>query len=217
MKIKELILFTNNLKLQIHFYSKILEFTDVESTSESHSFKIGESILTFKYRKNCTPYHFAFNIYSNKEYEALIWLKSRVELLPFNGEKMINFESWNAKALYFYDCDRNIVEFIARKNLKMDSTDLFSSKSVLNISEIGIASGSIEETYDEINELKRIDLYSGNFDRFCALGNEEGMFILANPKLKKWFPNDDDIHQSDFILKGDYNFKFTNGNFLKIA
>jgi catechol 2,3-dioxygenase-like lactoylglutathione lyase family enzyme len=215
--IKELTLYTQNLVEQIDFYSNVLEFELVYKSKTECSFKLGNSMLTFKIHENTGPYHFAFNIYSNMMQEALNWLKERVELLSFNNKEIVNFESWNAKALYFYDSDKNIVEFIARKNLKMDSNLPFSSKSIINISEIGIASGTMRKTYNEISALKPIELYSGDLDRFGALGNEEGMFILANPIRKKWFPNDDNIHQSNFIVKGDYNFEFRNGNIIEIT
>jgi catechol 2,3-dioxygenase-like lactoylglutathione lyase family enzyme len=217
MKIKELVLYTQHLASQIEFYAKTLEFELVHQDKMGCSFKLGNSILSFKLGENIQPYHFAFNIYSNKEHEALNWLKERVELLPFNGKRMVNFQSWNAKALYFYDHDKNIVEYIARKNLKNNSNEPFSSASILNISEIGIASSTLKKTYEKIHIFKPIELYSGNFNRFCALGNEEGMFILANPALKKWFPSNDDIHQSDFVIKGDYNFEFKNGDFIEIT
>ena len=217
MKIKELVLYTQNLESQIEFYTKKLQFEIVHQDKMRCSFKVGNSILSFELGENNKPYHFAFNIYSNKEHEALNWLKERVELLPFNGKRMVNFQSWNAKALYFYDPDKNIVEYIARKNLKNNSRESFTSASVLNISEIGVASSALKKTYEMINKFKPIELYSGNFNRFCALGDEEGMFILVDPTLKKWFPCNDDIHQSDFTIKGDYNFEFRNGDFNEIT
>ncbi len=125
MKIKELILYTNNLKAQVHFYSKILEFTRVKTCAECSSFKIGESILTFKYNEKSTPYHIAFNIPSNIDEGALNWLKQRVELLPFDGEELVDFRSWNAKAMYFYDADSNIIEFISRKDYIYSATNSF--------------------------------------------------------------------------------------------
>ncbi len=49
------------------------------------------------------------------------------------------------------------------------------------------------------------------------MGNNEGMFILAHTKLKKWIPTNDKIHRSDFTIKGDYNFKYTNGKIMEIT
>ncbi|MFK5878788.1 MAG: VOC family protein [Flavobacteriaceae bacterium] len=216
MKIKELTLFTSNLDAQIEFYSKVLDFETVFQNSYSCTFKTGKSLLTFVKSKKSISYHFAFNIPSNKENEASIWLKERVSLLPHKGEELINFESWNAKALYFYDADKNIVEFIARKNLNINSNNSFSPKSLLNISEIALASTNIKETVGVLNSINPIKKYSGDFERFCALGDEEGLFILANPTLKKWFPTDDEVEQSDFKIKGDFNFEFINGKFIEL-
>ena len=66
MKIQELILFTNNLDQQVDFYATILEFPIINSTPETCSFKMGNSILTLKYKRNIVPYHYAINIPSFK-------------------------------------------------------------------------------------------------------------------------------------------------------
>ena len=50
---------------------------------------------------------------------------------------------------------------------------------------------------------------------FVCWGNEEGMFIMVNPELKEWFPKGDKVFQSDFIIRGDYNFKFSQGAFAR--
>ncbi|MBK5209464.1 MAG: VOC family protein [Flavobacteriaceae bacterium] len=217
MKIEELILFTNNLEQQVDFYATVLEFQIINSTPESCSFKIGQSTLVFQYKKDTVPYHFAFNIPSNKEDEALKWLKERVEILPFDENEIIDFSSWNAKSIYFYDADKNIVEFIARKNLNINFTEKFSSKSILNISEIGVATMQIPALFKRLNQILGIDVFSGDFERFCAVGDENGLFIIVHKQLKKWFPTGDKIYDSDFIIKGDYNFEFKNGKIIEIT
>lgn len=216
MKIKELIIYTSKLNLQIDFYATVLELAVVISTPESTSFKIGESILTLKYRKDVTPYHFALNIPSNKEKEALYWLKERVDVLGFDNQEIIDFKSWNAKAIYFYDLDNNIVEFISRKNLNLNSSQKFSSKEINNISEIGIASTTIKDTFNKLNTIRNVSVYSGDMEEFCAVGDESGLFILSNNNLRKWFPTGDEIYQSDFIIKGDFNFEFKKGEIIEI-
>ena len=216
MKIKELIIFTNNLDQQIDFYSTILELPIVNSTPESTSLKIGDSILTLQYKRNTVPYHFAFNILSNMEKKALYWLKERVDVLSFDKNEIIDFSNWNAKAIYFYDLDKNIVEFIARKNLNSNSDLKFSSKSILNISEMGLVTNEIQNTFNKLNKIRNIEVFSGDFERFCAVGDDNGLFILVNNNLKKWFPTGDLIQQSDFKMKGDFNFEYTNGEIIEI-
>jgi len=55
------------------------------------------------------------------------------------------------------------------------------------------------------------------FDRFCAVGDENGLFIVVNNELKKWFPTGDLIEQSDFKIRGDFNFNYTNGEIIEIT
>lgn len=199
MQIKELILFTNNIYRQRDFYSKILELEEIESFSNDElSYKIDDSVLKFITRDKATPYHFAINIYSNQEQEALLWLKERVSILKDGKEEIQNFESWNAKSVYFYDEDKNIVEFIARKNLRRNSNESFSSKSLFEISEIGLPTLSIEETYRKLNNRIGLKIYSGSFDDFCAIGDENGLIICVDQIKKGWFPINDKASPSDF-------------------
>lgn len=216
MKINRLILYTAQLEEQTTFYKDVLGFKLVEKTPDHSSFKIGTSILSFYFRETSTPYHFAFNIPSNQIKEALQWLKQRVEVLTDERIEIHDFESWNAQAVYFYDKDQNIVEFIARKNLKIESFTAFRPESVLNISEIGLPVNNMERTLHHLNLVKKLPIYSGDMERFCAAGDEHGLFIIINKEKKKWFPNDDTPHSSYFRMEGDYNIEFTNGKINKI-
>ena len=128
--------------------------------------------MKFISREGATPYHFAINIYSNQEQEALLWLKKRVAILMDGRNEIQNFESWDAKA---------------RKNLRHNSNEEFNSKSLLEISEIGLATISIEETYRKLNNETGLYIYSGSFDEFCAIGDENGLIICVDQINKRWF------------------------------
>jgi catechol 2,3-dioxygenase-like lactoylglutathione lyase family enzyme len=211
MKIGELILDTGNLTEQISFYQDTLNFKLIKRTESYASFQIGESILTFISKDKALPYHFAFNIPSNNEKEALQWLKNRVEIIPYKNDEIIDFVNWEAKAIYFYDRDHNIVEFIARRVVNNENLSEFNSKSVLNISEIGIGTYNIKQIYQELNNMKPISIFDGSFEKFCALGNNEGLFIVVDLLKKDWFPAGDKIHISDFTVNGDYSFEYRDG------
>jgi catechol 2,3-dioxygenase-like lactoylglutathione lyase family enzyme len=211
MKIEELILDTGNLTEQISFYQDTLNFKLIKRTESYASFQIGESILTFISKDKALPYHFAFNIPSNNEKEALQWLKNRVEIIPYKNDEIIDFVNWEAKAIYFYDRDHNIVEFIARRVVNNENLSEFNSKSVLNISEIGIGTYNIKQIYQELNNMKPISIFDGSFEKFCALGNNEGLFIVVDLLKKDWFPAGDKIHISDFTVNGDYSFEYRDG------
>lgn len=217
MKIKEVILFTNNIQNQKRFYKSVLGFEQLFDSPEKISFKAGESVLSFKFKENVRPYHLAFNIPSNAINDALIWLQKRIEVLDCEGEKIADFYNWNAKAIYFYDADKNIMEIIARERINIESDFAFTPNTIISISEMAIVTTNIERVYNSINQIKPIPIFDGDFSRFCALGNDEGLFILVNNTKKKWYPTNDEAFTSDFIIKGDYNFTFTNGQIKELS
>ncbi|WP_147679058.1 VOC family protein [Algibacter pacificus] len=214
MKIEEIILFTNQIEKQKQFYQQVLELDLVFNSEEKITFKAGCSLLTFQYKKDVKAAHFAFNIPSNKIDDALVWLKKRVYILSDGETEISNFESWNAKAVYFYDADNNIVECIARRDLNIESSVSFSSKSILYISEMAIATADISAVYQAISNIKSIPIFDGDFNRFCALGNHEGLLILIDKTVKTWQPTGEMAHTADFIMRGDYNFSFIDGEVL---
>lgn len=216
MQITELTLYSSNLNQLKDFYTNILDIP-LHSETENHiGFVIGDSLLKFKYQLNSTPYHIAINIPSNKEHEALAWLKDRVAILNHFDDEIIDFINWNAKAIYFYDTDKNIIEFIARKNLKTDSLQPFTSLSLLEISEIGMPVNHIEKVFQTLNKTATFPIYFGDLNKFCAIGNERGLFIVIDKNHKNWFPTNDKAFASDFkavIFTNDkqYTINFSKG------
>jgi catechol-2,3-dioxygenase len=132
------------------------------------------------------------------------------------GHEIQDFDTWNAKAVYFYDIDNNIVEFIARKNLNYKSTEKFNKNSLLEISEIGIPTTNIEKEFAFLNKKLGLSIYDGGFNDFCAIGTEKGLFICINKNVKGWYPVNDKAYSSDFELKviiekEKFNIAYLNG------
>ena len=200
MKIQELTLYTSNIDGQTEFYSQVLGLEIVKKSPKNVSFHIDNSLLQFEQKKEATPYHFAINIPANKEEEALQWLKSRITILKDEQDEIIDFRAWNAKAIYFYDQDKNIVELIARKNLKNESDQNFGPEQFLEISEIGVPTRDIESEFSILRNAMGIEIYDGGFGNFCAIGDENGLFICINKEHKKWYPTNDKAFASNFEL-----------------
>jgi len=209
MQFNELILFTKNLKKQEHFYGAVLNLEIKEKNHDSFAIYLQKSKLIVKYNKHSNPYHFAINIPNNQEVQALNWLKKRVKIVTYNNNEIIDFKSWNAKSIYFYDADNNIVEFIARKNLPNQTNKPFNTNSLIEISEIGVTTLSIKTIYNYLNSQLQLSIYDGGFKNFCAIGEEKGLFIVVNRNTKKWFPTNDDIYSSNFTLKLFHNNRET--------
>ena len=200
MRILELTLFTKNINRIKEFYSSVLGLPIREEHTDHCIFGIGHSKLTFIQKHGATPYHFAFDIPSNQELEAHRWLSDRVELIKDGDNEIIDFKSWNAKAIYFYDPDDNIVEFIARKNLDNQSDRIFCSTSLVSISEIGLAVKNILPTLKYLKEELGLKPYIGESPRFTAMGDEIGLIICIDSSLKKWYPPMDEAYPSHFEL-----------------
>ena len=215
MIIREITLFTSNIQKQRHFYKQVLQFETLLDSPEQIAFKVGKSTLVFQYKPSVKPSHIAFNIPSNAINDALIWLKQRTDVLQCDNQSIAYFDRWKAKAIYFYDADNNIMEFIAREGIGIESDTAFSPNTIIAISEMAIATTDIASVYHQINTIKPIPIFDGDFERFCALGNNEGLFIIIDKNKKTWFPTMEEAFTSDFIIKGDYNFHFENGKLLK--
>lgn len=222
MEIKELKIYTQNLLQQVDFYSKKLGLALIDKTENQATFQIGKSKFRIVKSDKSQPYHFAINIPNNKEIESLAWLNNRVEILKDGENEIQYFDGWNAKAIYFYDIDNNIVEFIARKNLKNESHADFDVDSLLEISEIGMPVRDIESTFNALKKISSIEIFDGEFNRFCAIGDEYGLFICINKQVKDWFPAGDKANSSAFEIRfrekgSEYEIAFINEQIKAVA
>ena len=201
MKISFLKLFSPNLEAQFRFYAEVLQL-DVKRLSEAHfQVQLPNSILEFWQKKEATPYHIAFHIPARQEEKALEWLEQRVEILPDEDQKIIDFPAWQAKSLYFYDKDRNILEFISRRHMYATASAHFSAESVLGISEIGLATTNVQQKFNFLNEHFGLTKFTGDYEHFCATGDDEGLFIIINKEQKDWIPVGDTAYASEFDIK----------------
>lgn len=191
MKIQELTLLTNNLIETQFFYEKTIGFHKVSETETSVSFAVGTSKLIFVLtEENQNPkYHFAFNIPTNLLNEAIQWTLKRTSLIETENTFITDFETWKAKAIYFFDNNRNILEFICRTDLNNQSDRPFSVETILNINEIGIVIDQPLQTGQEIIEKTKTEYFSKGpkRDDFVAIGNDNGLFVISNPN-RKWYP-----------------------------
>ena len=92
------------------------------------------------------------------------------------------------------------------------SSKKFSPDSLLKISEIGLPTLNIEKVYKDLNQQIGLSIFSGSFNDFCAIGDENGLIICIDQIKKKWIPKDDKAFFSDFdakIINGNKSFIIT--------
>lgn len=191
MKLAHIEIQTNNIQKTTTFYQDILELEIIENNTKYVSIQAGNSILKFVENPQFNSiYHFAFNIPENKLDEAIEWCKNKVGLIFIKDQNVItNFENWNANAVYFYDNNGNLLEFIARHDLNNAQSQKFSSKAILNISEIGIVNENPLELGKELIAKHNLEFFSknDNSEIFAAVGDDEGLLIMVKPN-RNWYP-----------------------------
>lgn len=201
MRIKTLKIFTPNLERQLHFYQQVLGLEVQRMGSAAFEVKVGFSMLQFQQREEVTPYHIAFHIEAYNEEQALLWLKERVTIIEDEGKEIVDFPNWNARSVYFYDADKNILEFISRRHCFLTENTDFSPHAIRGISEIGVATSEVRKVFELLNGEFGLKKYTGDYEVFCATGDDEGLFIVVNKDKKTWFPASDTAFASPFEIK----------------
>lgn len=148
----------------------------------------GDSRMTFiEDRQAENPfYHFAFNIPENKIVAAREWQLQRSPLLPIperNRAKtlppdIVDYSHWNAHSVFFLDPGGNVVEYIARHDLKNATRGPFRSSDILGTSEIALIVDDVPGTVANLRPALALDPYRGTSDAFAALGDEEGLVLV---------------------------------------
>jgi catechol-2,3-dioxygenase len=205
MKIKELKIYSNHLKEQKEFYVSLFGLELANDSAFLFTVKVGDSLLSFIKSEDNPYYHYAINIPSNQILESSEWLRERVNILPYEDKEIVNFPAWNANSIYFYDADKNIVEFIARRNININSNNSFSSNSLLHISEIGLPTNDVPKAFNKLNKHYALEKYDCDLRKFCAVGDEYGLFIVVNYNSKKWLPFQDEALPFPFEIHFDNN------------
>ena len=170
------------------FYHKLLGLA-VEKESERLTITAGETPITFRKatKEEGKPfYHFAFNIPENKLLAAHDWQKKRTPLLPIPKtlrdpkfpDAVVDYSHWNAHSIFFFDPAGNVVEYIARHDLKNSAEGEFSSKDILYASEIAFVVDDVAATVSKLKEIVGVEQYKGASDQFAALGDERGLLLV---------------------------------------
>ncbi|GAA4276578.1 hypothetical protein GCM10022259_13020 [Aquimarina mytili] len=191
--IKNIRLLTSaSLEVMKEFYvGKLGLEVDNEKDSEV-TFVAGVSTITFV---KIDPvmgnpwYHFAFNIPENKILKARTWQLQRTTLILTPQrlrdtrfpDDVRHFRNWNAHSVFFWDPAGNLLEYIARHDLKNGAEGEFITRDILNVSEIGFVVDDQEKEAHDIHNNLGIEVYPKTSNFWWAMGNENGL-LLCLPK-----------------------------------
>ncbi len=131
-------------------------------------------------------YHFAFNIPENKIVAAREWQLARSPLLPIPERNraaglppdIVDYSHWNAHSIFFLDPGGNVVEYIARHDLKNSAAGAFSSRDILGTSEIALIVDDVPATVTQLRSALALESYRGASAEFAALGDESGLVLV---------------------------------------
>lgn len=154
-------------------------------------------------------YHFAFNIPQNKILAAREWQLARSPLVPTPErlrdrdypDDVRHFPHWNAHSVFFFDPAWNIVEYIARHDLKNDAPGGFTTTDLLCISEIGFVVEQPNEHARALHAALGLEAYPRGTDNWWAMGDEHGL-VLCLPKGRVFGENTDTPKAFDVFPTG---------------
>jgi hypothetical protein len=191
MNINYLELVTKDLQAQKECYSEILELP-VELSADQLRVQVGKTTLVFTQATSDFDgaYHFAFNIPENQLLAAKTWIAERVPLLrDETGKDDFDSTNWNSHSVYFKDAAGNVLEFIARRDLKNSVDGEFNSGQILNVSEIGLPSEGVIGLADQLCAKLGLSVFHQQpNENFTPVGDDNGLFILPI-KGRIWIPN----------------------------
>ena len=175
------------------FYGKTLDLAIPEEGDDRFTVEAGETRITFVSGGELVGgrppfYHFAFNIPENKILKALEWQQKRTPMLAIPERnraagfppEVVDYSHWNAHSIFFLDPAGNVVEYIARHDLKNGDTAPFSWADILYASEIGLVVDDVAGTAAKLKEVATVTQYRGGSDQFVAMGDEYGLLLVMN-------------------------------------
>lgn len=187
-RIRKVGLRTHLIDELMDLYGSTLGFEIVEQDEGFFSFRAGATTFEFMQAEPDTEpfYHFAFNISENKIEAAREWQLERTPLMPIpeslqsrdHSEGIVNFASWNAHAMYFYDPAGNVVEYIARHDLRNARDGAFGIADVDCVSEIAFIVDDVAEDGNLIGAVAGVSDFRPGDDQFRALGDSDGLLLI---------------------------------------
>ena len=92
--------------------------------------------------------------------------------------EVVDYAHWNAHSVFFLDPAGNVVEYIARHDLKNGDTGAFGWPDILCVSEIALVVDDVRAAAETVTRAAAVQQYKGGDEQFMALGDEWGLLLL---------------------------------------
>jgi catechol-2,3-dioxygenase len=121
-----------------------------------------------------------------------------------DGRDEFHFQRVNRHAVYFADPAGNILELIARHNLKDGSPGRFSLTDVLYVNHFGFVVDDVMKSIEQIRKALHLQLRQPPVDTFAQLGDEHRHLVLVS-RERLWLPEGTKpakVFSSEVVLHG---------------
>jgi catechol 2,3-dioxygenase-like lactoylglutathione lyase family enzyme len=198
VRIRQLTIATGDLEAQAAFYGERLGLPLGRDDDGGLEVRLRESTIHFRRSEPGLDarYHFAINVPADSIQAATAWLRGRAEPLAFHddpdepeGATVVRTDV-GAGCVYFLDAAGNVVELIANPHLGSEGS-AFGPASLIEIAEIGVASGDTDATVAEVSAAFGEGVYwgGGPDSLLTAVGDHHAVVIIA-PIGRGWIPVD---------------------------
>jgi hypothetical protein len=146
--------------------------------------------------------------------EAKEWQGRRSKLLQVRAEvagenapvDVADFVHWNAHSVFFWDPAGNLLEYIARHDLKNSAPGDFSTKDILYASEIGFVADDTTNLAQAIRAATGIGPYRSPDSVF--LGSDLGLLLVLQKGRRPWAVYNEsargfDIYPTQAVVRGN--------------
>ncbi len=201
MKILELTLPSTDLDRQERLYKDTFGFSCTRESETKLRIECGANVLNFVAAKRQFYFHYCFLIPPGCLNSVVDFLDERgLEPLLYEGERLVDFG--NGKAVYFWDGDGNLAEFIQRPSLGHPEQTDFAIRDVIRLNEIGMPAENPRQFAEQLIRQFQIDLVEGGIyrDDFVWCGDFEGVFLI--PQVgRNWMPANRPAEQNPLNVK----------------
>lgn len=190
------------------FYRSRLGFGVAQPEQGGIAFEVGESRLGFLPASGSPFYHVAF-LGPGDRFDAMFdWVCNHVELLPNTetGDVVFDFTNWHARAVYFHDPARNIVELIAHRGIgETGAIGAFTASELVGISEVGLVDDppALAALLGRVLGLELWDGTATGEGRLAFVGEKARTLILCRAG-RPWLPTGRpaEAHPVEIVLSG---------------
>ena len=186
MKIEKVTISTNDLNAIKNFYSNKLGYSILTDSDYKISVMVGTTLLEIEQvqEKLTGHYHMAFEVYKGQLDRLYEELKQSLDFINRGETIIFDIKNWKSRAIYFYDSDFNILEFIERNFAE----EMKNNNPIRSIIEVGLGLTNMKQL-EELKYQTELKTFPGILsDEFQPIGEFDGLFICV-PNGRIWNPS----------------------------